>query len=127
MPIETQVILPVPIETLVILPVTIETLVILPVTIETLVILPMPIVMRKSYKRSSIPRVGQYGEIFHSRPRYRPSQSQTEYFTVLPSQSCNNYIYVKTYYKSGLLVFKKTVRSSKQKMYVFIKLVHFIG
>ena len=44
--------------------------------------------------------VGQYGVIFHSRPRYRPSlrsgqygQSRKKYFPVLPSQSCNIIMY----------------------------------
>ena len=63
--------------------------------IETLVI--APIVTRKSYNKYiiAIPRVGQYGEIFRSLPRYHPSlqsgrygQFLTEYIPVLPSQSC---------------------------------------
>ena len=85
----------------------------LPVLIETLV-LPMPIVTRKSFNKTiiTLPRVGQYREIFRSLPRYRPSlrlgwygQSRMEYLPVLPSQSCNTiYIYKYRYIYSARLI-----------------------
>ena len=58
--------------------------------------------LRKSYNKYIIAflRVGQYGEIFSSRVLYCPSlrsgqycHPRTEYFPILPSQSCNN-IYI---------------------------------
>ena len=53
---------------------------ILPVPIEMLVILPV-LVTRKSYYKYiiAIPPVGQYGEIFRSRPRYHPSLRSGRY------------------------------------------------
>ena len=53
----------------------------------------------KSYNKYiiAVPWVGQYGEIFSSRVMYCPSlrsgqyfHPRTEYFPILPAQSCNN-------------------------------------
>ena len=58
-----------------------------------------PMTKYKSYNKSitAFLRFGQYGEIFSSRLQYCPSlrsgqycQPQTEYFPILPSQSCSN-------------------------------------
>ena len=77
--------------------------------------------MCKSYNKSitALLWVGQYGGIFSSRLLYCPSlrsgqycQPRTEYFPILPSQSCSN-IYIKDTLKEDKPPYKGQAESTR--------------